>query len=318
MRKYLVYTFAIWVLISCTDIKTSDPKPYFKIDGSSTVHPIVNLAKSKYEKVDDDHKNVINLSVSGTGGGFQALCEGKAEVANASRKITKSERRQCERNGVSILKIPIAMDGIAIVVHPGNNWVDYLSVNELRRLWQPIAERSLSKWSELRKGWPDRTIRIYGPGSASGTYDYFTRSILPDQQATRGDYMATEDDNFLVKGVANDSNSLGVFGLGYYQENFYQLKLVPIKNNTASKDISPVMPSLETVKNGTYQPLSRSLYIYVAQKAVLNPELREFIYFFLDNAPEIVREIGYVPQPSTFYSEAKEQLRMVTVSADSN
>lgn len=308
MRKVVLIIFLIGGVLSCTPIRDASDKSHLKIDGSSTVYPITELALSSYAKKYPDKASQIELNVSGTGGGFQELCSGKIDIANASRKISPLEQQHCRQNNIAYLEIPVALDGIAIVVHPENDWVNFLTVDELEQLWAPESEREITRWNQLRKSWPPKKIRLYGPGSASGTYDYFTKSISLEKRATRGDYVATENDDRLVKGVANDTNSLGVFGLGYYQENFYKLRLIPIDDKVDTNGRGPVMPSFETVKNKTYRPFSRDLYFYIARRSLNKEGVLAFLNFFLKDASEIVREIGYVPKPTSIYTRLRNNL----------
>jgi phosphate transport system substrate-binding protein len=208
----------------------------------------------------------------------------------------------------------VAFDGLAVVVNPENDWVDYFTVQELKKIWEPDAQNNLTKWSQIRDDWPEEEIHLYGPGVASGTYDYFTEVIVGESGSSRGDFTASEDDNVLVQGVATDKYALGFFGLAYYEENAEKLKLVGVK----AGDNEVVEPSLQTVSNGTYSPLSRPLFIYVSQEATQKENVQKFLNFYLNNAPQLAREIGYVPMPDSLYQVQKEKFEDFYSSADSS
>ncbi len=275
-----------------------------QIDGSSTVYPITEAMAEEFQR---EHPNVrITVGISGTGGGFKKFCSGEIDITDASRPIKPSEIEACKSNGVEFIELPVAFDALSIVVNPQNDWVDYLTVEELRLIWAPESQGKITKWSQVRAGWPDEEMHLFGPGTDSGTFDYFTAAIVGKEGASRGDYQASEDDNVLVQGVANDKYALGYFGLAYYLENKDVLKAVPIDDGNPSNGDGPIPPSPETVLNGTYQPLSRPIFIYVSTKAAERPEVQAFIRFYLDptNAEVLVPEVGYVPLPEKVYQLA--------------
>ncbi|QEC52224.1 phosphate ABC transporter substrate-binding protein (PhoT family) [Anseongella ginsenosidimutans] len=275
------------------------------VDGSSTVYPITEAVAEEFRAVGPDVR--VTVGVSGTGGGFKKFGRGETDISNASRPITASEVALCEENGVEFIELPVAYDGLAVVVNPANDFVDYLTVEELKKIWEPAAQGNINRWSQVREGWPDEPINLYGAGVASGTYDYFTEAIVGKAKSSRGDYTASEDDNVLVQGVANDKNGLGYFGLAYYQENAGKLKLVPIEDGNDENGAGPIAPSLETVSNGTYQPLARPEFIYINAESAQREEMKAFVNFYLENAPQLVEEVDYVPLETEAYELAAQK-----------
>jgi len=273
--------------------------PIIAIDGSSTVYRITEAVAEEFQK---EHTARVTIGVSGTGGGFKKFCTHETVITGASRPIKPSEVELCRTNGVEYIELPVAYDGIAIVVHAANDWVDHMTVDELRALWRPEAQRQVRRWSQIRTGWPDREIHLFGPGVDSGTYDYFTRAIVGTEHSSRGDFTSSEDDNVLVHGVATDALALGFFGYAYYEENKTSLKLVPIDDGNDENGAGPIAPSPDTVKNGTYQPLTRPIFIYVSKRASERDEVRSFVEFYIGHAPELVREVGYIPLPERAYA----------------
>lgn len=290
-------------LSSCKGHKSSEKTSLqgeIKIDGSSTVYPITEAITEEFIKI---HPNVkITIGISGTGGGFKKFSRGEIDISNASRPIKESEVEVCKENGIEYIDLKIAYDGLAVIVNPANNWVDYFTVEELKKIWQPESQGKITKWSQIRKNWPDQEFHLYGPGVASGTYDYFTEVIVGKQGSSRGDFTASEDDNVLVQGVAGDVNGLGFFGLAYYEENADKLRLVPVDNGNG-----PVLPDINTVRSGEYKPLSRPLFLYVNDKALIRKEVVEFIRFYLDNAEKLATEVGYVPLSKEEYNKEREK-----------
>jgi phosphate transport system substrate-binding protein len=267
------------------------------VDGSSTVFPITEAVAEEFQK--QNPKVRVTVGISGTGGGFQKFCNRETDISDASRPIRSSEIEACSRNGREFIELPVAFDGLSVVVHPQNSWASSMTVEELRRLWEPAAQGTITRWSQIRPGWPDRPIRLYGPGTASGTFDYFTEVIVGRSGASRGDYTASEDDNVLVQGVAGDPDALGYFGYAYYIENQGRVKVVAIDSGNG-----PVLPSLQTINDGTYTPLSRPLFIYVAADAATRPEVQEFIRFYLTEGRSLVPQVGYIQLPAPVYEAA--------------
>ena len=271
-----------------------------QIDGSSTVFPITEAVAEEFGKKQPRVR--VTVGVSGTGGGFKKFSVGEIDINDASRKIKGSEIKISKKNHVEYLELPIAYDGISVVINPKNTWVDFLSVAEMKRIWQPGS--TVKTWKDLRSSWPDRKIRLYGPGTASGTFDYFTKAINGKSHASRSDYTKSEDDNVLVHGVAGDRDALGYFGFAYYIENKSKLRVVPIKHNGAT-----VSPSRKTINDGSYSPLSRPIFIYVSKKALKRPEVFEFVKFYLENAPALSKEVGYVSLPKSQYQQGLEKIK---------
>ncbi len=264
------------------------------IDGSSTVLPISEALAEEFRK---QHAGVeITVGKSGTSGGFEKFANGEIHITGASRPIREEEDALCKKNGVEYIEIPIAYDAMAVVVNPQNTWCDYLTVQELKKIWEPAAQGKIKNWSQVRPGFPNAPLTLFGAGTASGTFDYFTAAIVGEEKASRGDYTASEDDDILVQGVFRTKGALGYFGLAYYENNQDKLKLVAIDNGNG-----PVKPSRETVLDGTYQPLARPLFLYVNVKALDRLEVAEFIKFALANAGELSNEVGYIGLPEQVY-----------------
>jgi phosphate transport system substrate-binding protein len=274
-----------------------------KADGSSTVFPITEAVAEEFGKVSGGIKAMVGIS--GTGGGFKRFCRGETDVSNASRPIKEKELIACKETGVDFIELEVAYDGLTVVVNPDNKFVDYLTVEELKKIWEPSAQGVITKWSQIRQGWPDEDIKLFGPGTDSGTFDYFTEVINGKAQASRGDYTASEDDNVLVEGVSSEKGGLGYFGLAYYEQNMDKLRAVPIVAKGAS---TPVTPSVDTVRDGSYKPLSRPLFIYVSKQALSQkPAIEKFVAFYLDHAAELSKEVGYIPLPDAKYAEVKSR-----------
>lgn len=271
-----------------------------KIDGSSTVYPITEAVAEEF-RINSPKVNVT-IGISGSGGGFNKFGRGETDISNASRPIKQSEIDLCFENNIKYINLEVAYDGLAVLVNPSNTWVDHFTVAELKKLWEPDAQNKIMKWNQIRPEWPDEEIRLYGPGVASGTYDYFTEAIVGEAGSSRGDFTASEDDNVLVQGIAGDKFGLGFFGLAYYEENKNKLKLIAVDGGNG-----PVFPTLETVSTGTYSPLSRPLFIYINSTAGKRPEVQEFVRFYLENAPELTKEIGYIPLEDASYKIEKEK-----------
>lgn len=302
--KLVAFIFGLLILAACgskTSNEGSESKSIsgdVKIDGSSTVYPITEAIAEEFRTAQPGVK--VSVGVSGTGGGFKRFGRGEIDINNASRPIKESEIKACEENSIQFVGLQVAYDGLAVLVNPQNTWVDHFTVEELKKIWEPEAQGKITKWSQIRAGWPDEPFNLYGPGVASGTYDYFTEAIVGKSGSSRGDYTASEDDNVLVQGIAGDKNALGFFGHAYYEENKEQLKLVGVDNGAGV-----VLPSTETVKNGTYAPLSRPVYIYVTKSAAQRAEVAEFVKFYLSNATTLVPDVGYIPLEDYSKEQAK-------------
>ena len=280
-----------------------------RIDGSSTVLPISEAVAEEFAKV---HPKVQpTVGKSGTGGGFKKFANGEVDITGASRPIREEEDALCKKNGIEYIEIPVAYDAMAVVVNPQNTWCDSLTVAELKKIWEPAAQGKIVNWSQVRPGFPNERLVLFGAGTDSGTFDYFTAAIVGKEKASRGDYTGSEDDDVLVQGVSRTKGGLGYFGLAYYENNQDKLKLVAIDNGSG-----PVKPSRETVLNGTYQPLARPLFIYVSVKALERPEVAEFVRFYIQNAGKLAEEVGYIGLPEKVYALVQERVeRRITGSA---
>ena len=260
-----------------------------KIDGSSTVYPITEAVAEEFKA---ETGLDATVGVSGTGGGMKKFCAGETAVTGASRPIKDAEAAKCKAKGIEFIELPVAYDGLAVVVHPSNDWADTITVDELRKIWEAGAQEKIMKWSQVRDGWPDKKLNLFGPGTDSGTYDYFAEAIT-GEVGTRGDFTASEDDNILVQGVSGDEGAMGFFGFAYYSENEGKLKVLGVDDGSGK----PVEPSLETVANGTYQPLSRPLFLYISKNSLERPEVKKFANFYVQNMNELSKEVGYIPLP---------------------
>ena len=266
-----------------------------KMDGSSTVYPISEAVAEEFQK---SKKNAVKVTVgiSGTGGGFKKFCRGETDIANASRPISKKEMEECAKLGIKFYEMPVAFDALTVIVNPSNTAVKSLTVAELKKMWEPAAQGKVSNWKEINPAFGDQALKLYGPGADSGTFDYFTEAVVGKAKSSRGDYTASEDDNVLVQGVSRDKGGIGYFGFAYYIENQKKLKAVPIDNGKG-----PVLPSPEAVENGTYAPLSRPIFIYVAEKSLEKPEVKEYVEYYMKNAAKLVKEVKFVPLPAKAY-----------------
>lgn len=270
------------------------------LDGSSTVYPISEAIAEEFLSVAPRVR--VTVGVSGTGGGFKKFLSREIDINDASRTIKNSEIEEAQANGIDYLEIPVAFDGLSVVVNPNNTWVDYLTVDELRMIWQPGS--MVDSWDDIRPNWPQLPIRLYGPGTDSGTFDYFTESVNGESGASRPDYTASEDDNVLVQGISGDENALGFFGYAYYIENQDNLKIVPIDEGNG-----PVAPTAQSINDGTYSPLSRPIFVYLNTDSLARPEVRSFVDFYIDNAAGIANEVGYIELPEEMYQASRDALR---------
>ena len=291
----------------------SDLSGDIQIDGSSTVYPITEAVAEEFRAEASDVR--VTVGVSGTGGGMKKFSRGEIDIVDASRTMNESEKQLAADNNITFVELPVAYDGLTVVVHPENDWVKDITVAELKKIWEPGAQGTIKRWNQIRPEWPDQEIHLYGAGVESGTYDYFTEAIVGKSHSSRGDYTASEDDNVLVQGVSTDPYALGFFGYAYYDENKGKLKAVPVDDQNDSNGKGAILPSLETVKDGSYAPLSRPLYIYVNSKAAKRPEVVEFVNFYLNNAAELSQEVGYIPMPAEKYKEQKQKFEQFATGA---
>lgn len=267
------------------------------IDGSSTVYPISEAIASDFEKEYPGVKPTVG--VSGTGGGFKRFVKGETDISDASRPIKPEELKAAQDNNVEFIELPVAYDGLTIAVHPENEFVDQLTVADLQKIF--LEDSAAKTWKEVNENWPDKEIKIFMPGTDSGTFDYF-KEVVADKGAIRSDVSPSEDDNVLVTGVAGDKNAIGFFGASYYFENKDKLKAVPIVNPETEKAVAPTP---ETIENGEYAPFSRPLFIYVNVESIKRPEMKRFVEFYLDKAPEAAAKVKYVALPKDIYDRAK-------------
>lgn len=285
--------------------KQNTLKGQILIDGSSTVFPLSEAVAEEFRHTYPQVK--VSVGESGTGGGFKKFSRAETDINDASRAIREEEIAACKENGVDFLELEVAYDGMVVVVNPRNTWVKDLKVSELKKIWAPEAQGKIMKWNQIRPEWPDKEIHLYGPGTASGTFDYFTEAIVGKAKSSRGDYTASEDDNVLVQGVASDELALGYFGLAYYENNKDKLKVVPIDDENPANGEGAIYPDAKTVQNKTYAPLSRPLFIYINSKSLDRPEVQAFVEFYLDNCIALAPQVGYVSLDSTAYKIAKDQ-----------
>ena len=276
-----------------------------KIDGSSTVFPITEAVAEDFQQ-STKGKVRVTVGISGTGGGFKKFCRGETDISNASRPILKSEMEACKAAGVQYFELPVAYDALTVVINPKNTWIKSLTPEDLKKMWEPAAQGKVKTWKQVNPAWPDQPLKLFGPGADSGTFDYFTEATVGKAKASRGDYTASEDDNVLVQGVSRDVNALGYFGFAYYTENKDKLKAAPISMGAGKPAVEP---SNQTVENGSYQPLSRPIFIYLNAASLARPEIQQFIDYYMKNADRLVREVKYIPLPEKAYTFNLEHIQ---------
>ncbi len=303
-QSALVFVFIGVASVSCSTAPSSSgtDASVIKIDGSSTVYPITDAIATAFQ-AERAPTVELEVSFSGTGDGFDKFCAGETVINDASRPISTDEMAACRDAEIRYFELPIAFDAITVVVNAANDWAEDITVDELQAMWTASAQREATTWQDIRPSWPNRELVLYGPGTASGTYDYFTEVVVGDKGEIRSDYVASEDDDLLVSGVSRDEGALGYFGFAYYEASQDTLKALAIDSGEG-----PVLPSRETVERGQYHPLSRPLFIYVnAQAAQENPALQSFVEFYLQNAAEVAIAVGYIPLPQDGYEVAMTQ-----------
>ncbi|MBB6092616.1 phosphate transport system substrate-binding protein [Povalibacter uvarum] len=301
----LLLTTSVAALSACGSGSSSGEKDevaVIRMDGSSTVFPIAEAVAEEFQ-TSGEHRVRVTAGLSGTGGGFKKLCRGDIDVANASRPILTEEMEKCRAAGIKYLELPIAFDAITVVVHPSNDWVTSITMDDLKKMWEPAAQGVITNWNQVRADWPDTRLMLFGPGADSGTFDYFTEAVAHKAKASRGDYTASEDDNVLVQGVENNKNALGYFGYAYYASHKDRMRAVPIETEKG-----PVLPSIESVVDGSYRPLSRPLFIYVKESSLQQPEVRKFVEFYITEGSKLAQEVGFVPLPAEATTIALEHL----------
>jgi len=296
MKKLTIIMSLLLVLIACGEKKEKVARltGTISIDGSGTVFPVSEAVSEEFLSVEPKVK--VTVGASGTGGGFKKFGTGVTDISNASREIKEKEIELCKENGIEYIQLTVALDGFSVVVNKKNTWAKTMTTEELKKLWEPNS--SVKKWSDIRAEWPNEEIHLYGPNTSHGTYDFFTEVIMGESGASRTDFNAVSDYNVAVQGIEKDVNALGYFGLSYYEENKEKLGVVSIDNGSGA-----VLPSIETVASNEYAPLSRSLFIFVNKKSAQRPEVQKFINFYLANAPQLSKEVGYVPMPQSGYDE---------------
>lgn len=298
---------AIGALLACNQAATEQPVPgIVRIDGSSTLHP---LTQAVVQAFTGDHPGRhFKVTISGTAHGFDQLCSGRTDVSAAGRPIRRPEIEACHKAGVPFIELPVAYDGIAVVVHPRAAWIDDITVEELRRLWQPEAQGRVQRWTQIRPQWPDRPIHLFGADARSGTFDYFTAAINGEEGASRHDFTGSVSDDELVEAVARDVQAMAFIPLAYYKKNRPRLKIVAV-NSGAHPGRGPIVPSVETIRAGAYQPLARPLFIYVRKQALNSPAVSEFVDFYLERAGQIAERLGYISLTPEVYQLAAERRR---------
>ena len=303
LNSFRFRAFAAAILLSASmTTGTVNASPIVKIDGSSTVFPITEAVAEDFQIAKRGAVRVT-VGISGTGGGFKKFCRNEIDIVNASRPITSMEMEACKQEGVQYIEMPIAFDALTVVVNPKNTWSKTITVEELKKIWEPGAQGKITNWNQINPAWPDKKIKLYGPGADSGTFEYFTEAVVGKAKSSRGDFTASEDDNVLVQGVASDIYALGFFGFAYYIENIKKINAVAVDNGNGG-----VLPSAATVENNSYKPLSRPIFIYVNAKSADKPEISEFINFYMKNAPELVTEVKYFPLSKEVYNLNIEHL----------
>lgn len=305
-RNLIFIAFSACLVCACSDDDKQSQRPITPatvlVDGSSTVYPITREAARRFERTRRDAH--VEVKFSGTTAGFRAFCSGQLDISNASREITTNERAECESNGVEFIQLPLAMDALSVVVHPRNHWANDITVDELKRLWEKQAEGKIKSWRDLRETWPDEPIVLFGRGQDSGTYDYFTTVILGTTRSSRSDYNASEDEEWLAAGIAKERNALGFFGIGAYHRHWDELKLLPIDSGAGA-----IYPSLDTVADGSYTPLSRPLFLYVNQQSLVDkPDLKAFLDHYFSGLNTWLHFTGYMPIASETYAQNLQQL----------
>lgn len=274
-----------------------------KVDGSSTVYPITEAVAEEFKVSHPDVK--VTVGLSGTGGGFKKFGRGEIDINDASRSIKFTEDSLCKVNNIGHIELRVAFDGLAVVVNPKNTWANDITVAELKKIWEPEAQGKIKYWNQVRPEWPREEIHLFGAGVESGTYDYFTEAVVGKSHSSRGDYTASEDDNVLVQGISTDKLALGFFGIAYFEENKDKLKVIPVDDQNDENGKGPILPSIETVKNKTYTPLGRPLFIYVNSTAAKRKEVQTFVDFYLTQGGALSQEVGYIAMTDEEYMAEK-------------
>lgn len=281
----------------------ADQPALIKADGSSTVYLLTEAVAEEFQKANRG-KVRVTVGIAGTGGGFKKFCRGEIDIADASRPILKEEMALCQKNGIAYYELPVAFDALTVAVSPMNSWVTSMTIDELKKIWEPAAQGKITRWNQVRSDWPDAQLVLFGAGSDSGTFDYFTDAVVGRAKSSRGDYTASEDDNVLVQGIEKNTNALGYIPFAYYAAQIKKLKAVAIKGKS-----EPVLPNAENVMKGTYQPLSRPLFIYVSESAAKRSEVKNFVEYYLTEGPKLIAEVRYIPLLDQAYGMARERFQ---------
>lgn len=305
--------FCVCLVIPTTFAQAASPQASIRIDGSSTVFPITEAIAEEFHAIERTAR--VTIGISGTGGGFKKFCMGEIDMVNASRPIKATEIAACAAKKIDFVELPIAYDGIVVVVHPTNKWVDHLTVSDLKKMWEPAAQGKITHWNQVRPGWPNLEIHLSGPGVDSGTFDFFTEVIVGKSGAARGDYTASEDDNVLVHGVATDPGALGFFGLAYYEANKARLRAISIDDQNDTNGRSQVAATRENILEGRYRPLARPLFIYMAKPALARPVMVRFVDFYLKNAAAMATDTDGVALPETVLSQVRARFQKRTIGS---
>jgi phosphate transport system substrate-binding protein len=276
-----------------------------KVDGSSTVYPITEAVAEEFQAANRDVK--VTVGISGTGGGFKKFTRGEIDISEASRPIKQEEIDECTENGIEFIELPIAFDALTVVINKDNTWARSMTVDQLKKLWEPGAQGVITNWNQIDPAWPNEKIELFGAGTDSGTFEYFTEAIVGKSKSSRGDYTASEDDNTLVKGVEGSKNAIGYFGMAYYLAHKDKLTAVSIAWDKNKAAAGPVAPTKENVLGGSYAPLSRPLFLYVSKQASAKPEVKKFVDFYLAHAKELTTEVKYVPLPDGAYETIRSR-----------
>ena len=285
-----------------TTATTSSLSGNITIDGSSTVAPVSKAVAEEFAKTNPGVK--VPVGTSGTGGGFKKFCSGDTDISNASRPIKAKEAEECAKNKVEFVELPIAVDGLSVVVNKENTWAKCLTTAELKKIWEPSAEGKVTKWNQIRPDFPDQTISLFGAGSDSGTFDYFTEAINGKSKVIRKDFQPSEDDNIIVQGVIGSKGSMGFFGVAYFEENAAKINAIEVDGGKGC-----IAPTIENINTGKYTPLSRPLFIYISKKALERPEVKAFADFYLAQEEKLIKEVGYVPLPADAAPKVAERLK---------
>jgi phosphate transport system substrate-binding protein len=302
-RALEVFVLTAALVPSVTVVYAANTNAEIRIDGSSTMYPITSNVAKGFKEANKEPIG-ITVDISGTAMGFAKFCRGEIDIANASRPIRRKEMKACDKAGVRYIELPVAFDAVTVVINPGNGWSKTMTVDELRKIWEPAAQGRITRWNQVNPAWPAEAFKLYATGPGSGTFDFFTQAIMGKAKSSRGDFTASEEDdvNVVIQGVAGNKYALGFLGFGYYAENKDKIRAVAVDNDTEEA----IMPSVETVEDGTYQPLSRPIFIYVSTKAAEKPEVKEFIEFYVKNASALARGAYYFPLPPRAYRRIME------------